>query len=221
MYLTTQTVGILKNFSAINQSILIKKGNKLRTLSPMKTVMAEAEITEEFPCDVAIYDLNQFLNCLSLVSGATLEFSSTSVNMANDSNVIDFRYSEPSVIAAPPDKELTLPSEDVCVVVSADNITALVKASSVLQTPDIAFIGDGKSIVVTVHDKKNTGSNSFKIPLGATESTFQFNLKVENLKLFSDDYDVVFSEKGLSKFTAHSHLITYFIALEPDSYFNS
>ena len=67
MKLSDNTLTILKNFAGINNSILVKKGNKLRTISVAKNILAEAEITpEEFPRDFAIYDLNQFLNFLSL-----------------------------------------------------------------------------------------------------------------------------------------------------------
>ena len=67
MYLSTETVSILKNFSTINQSILIKAGKKLRTMSVMKNILAEVDIDEEFSRDVAIYDLNQFLNCIVIL----------------------------------------------------------------------------------------------------------------------------------------------------------
>ena len=66
MKLSNNTTNILKNFSQINQSILIKQGNKLKTISVMKNILAEAEIEEDFEADFAIYDLNQFLSGLSL-----------------------------------------------------------------------------------------------------------------------------------------------------------
>ena len=68
MKLSENTITILKNFSGINQSILVKKGNKLRTISIAKNILSEAEISENFPRDFAIYDLNQFLNCLLYTS---------------------------------------------------------------------------------------------------------------------------------------------------------
>ena len=66
MKLSKQTVAILNNYSDINQSILVKKGNQLRTISVMKNILAEAKIEEEFPKDFAIYDLPQFLKVLRL-----------------------------------------------------------------------------------------------------------------------------------------------------------
>ena len=66
MKLSKQTIAILSNYSDINQSILVKQGNKLRTISVMKNILAEAEVEEEFPKDFAIYDLPQFLKVLRL-----------------------------------------------------------------------------------------------------------------------------------------------------------
>ena len=66
MKLSDSTLTVLKNFAGINNSILVKEGNQLRTISVAKNILAEADIPEDFPRDVAIYDLNQFLNGLSL-----------------------------------------------------------------------------------------------------------------------------------------------------------
>ena len=219
MYLSTETVSILKNFATINQSILIKPGKKLRSMSVMKNILVEAEVTEEFTQEIAIYDLNQFLNCLSLVPGAELDVSESSVTLAEDGNSIEYRLSDPSVITAPPDKELNLPSEDVCLVLSEENLETVKKAAAVLQIPDVSIIGDGEKISITVRDKKNSGSNSYSIECGDTSHVFQFNLKVDNLKLSPGDYDVIISSKNLAQFTSHSRPIVYYIAVEPDSSF--
>jgi hypothetical protein len=220
MFLSSDTVQVLKNLSTINQSILIKAGKKLRSMSVMKNILVESDITEEFTRDVAIYDLNQFLNCLSLIPGAEVELGDSSITITDGTNSIDYRYSDPSVITAPPEKELVLPSEDVCVVLTEDNLETVKKAAAVLQIPDVSLIGDGTTIYLTVRDKKNSGSNSYRIAVGEAENVFQFNLKVENLKLLTGDYDVVVSSKNLAQFTSHSRPVTYFIAVEPDSTFS-
>ena len=221
MYLSQETIQVLKNFSTINQSILIKAGKSLRSMSVMKNILVEAEIQETFDRDVAIYDLNQFLNCLSLIPGAEVKLDDNSIVITDETNSIDYRYSDPSVISAPPDKELKLPSEDVCVVLTEEHLDTVKKAAAVLQIPDVTFLGDGETIYLTVRDKKNSGSNSYRIAVGETERVFQFNLKVENLKMLSGDYDVVISSKNLARFENHSRPVVYFIAIEPDSTFES
>ena len=220
MFLSSETVSVLKNLSTINQSALIKTGKKLRSMSVMKNILVEADITEEFTRDVAIYDLNQFLNCLSLIPGAEIHLNDNSIEITDGTNSVDYRYSDPSVITSPPEKELQLPSEDVCVVLSEEHLDTVKKAAAVLQIPDVSLIGDGETIYLTVRDKKNSGSNSYRIAVGETGDTFQFNLKVENLKILPGDYDVIISAKNLAKFTSHSRAVVYYIAVEPDSTFN-
>ena len=221
MYLSAETVSILKNLSTINQSILIKPGKELNSMSVMKNILVKADIQEEFEKVVAIYDLNQFLNCLSLIPGAQVDLGDSSITISDGKTSIDYRYSDPSVITAPPDKELNLPSEDVCVVLTEENLEAVKKAAAVLQIPDVSLIGDGERIFLTVRDKKNTGSNSYRVDVGETSDVFQFNMKVENLKLISGDYDVIISAKNLAYFTNHARPVSYFLAMEPDSSFES
>ena len=221
MFLSSETVQILKNLSTINQSILIKPGKTLNTMSVMKNILVKADIPEEFEKTVAIYDLNQFLNCLSLVPGAEVELGDSSITITDGKTSIDYRYSDPSVITAPPEKELTLPSEDVCVVLTEDQLESVKKAAAVLQISDVSLVGDGETIYLTVRDKKNSGSNTYKVEVGETSDVFSFNMKCENLKLISGDYDVIISAKNLAYFVNHGRPVSYFIAMEPDSTFNS
>ena len=220
MFLSHETATVLKNLSSINQSILIKPGKTLTSMSVMKNILVKADIQEDFEKQVAIYDLNQFLNCLSLIPGAEIELGDSSITITDGKNSIDYRYSDPSVITAPPEKELTLPSEDVCVVLTEDQLESVKKAAAVLQISDVSLVGDGESIFLTVRDKKNTGSNTYRVEVGETSDVFCFNMKVENLKLINGDYDVVISSKNLAYFTNHSRPVSYFIAMEPDSTFN-
>ena len=105
----------------------------------------------------------------------------------------------------------------MCLVLTEENLDTVKKAAAVLQIPDVSVIGDGTNVFLTVRDKKNSGSNSYKIAVGDTDAVFQFNLKVENLKILAGDYDVVISQKNLARFQSHSRALVYFIAIEPDS----
>ncbi len=186
-------------------------------MSVMKNVLSEADIVEEFDRQVAIYDLSQFLNCLSLIPGGEVKLMDDYIKITDGTNSIDYRYADPSVITAPPEKELKLPTEDVCVVLTEDQLDRAKKSAAVLQIPDVSLIGDGEKIYLTVRDKKNSGSNSYSIEVGEANAVFQFNLKVENLKMVASDYDVIISAKGMAKFTSHSRSLVYYVATEPDS----
>ena len=220
MKLSESTVNLLKNFSSINQSILFKEGTKLRTISVMKNILVEANVAEEFPRDFGIYDLNQFLNGLSLHANAELNFDNQEYVLIKEGRMRSkYFFADPSVIVAPPEKEITLPSEDVEFVLTSQQLEKLKKASSIYQLPDVSVIGEAGVIKLVARDKKNDTSNDFSIVVGETESEFVFNFKEENLKIVPGNYDVVVSSKLLSRFTNQNIDVTYYIALEPDSSF--
>lgn len=221
MKLSESTITILKNFASINQSILIKKGNKLRSISVMKNILAEAEIKEEFPKDFAIYDLNQFLNGLNLHQDPDLDFTNDShVIIREGKRRVKYFFADPEVIVSPPEKQISLPSEDVCFQLEHSQLDKLIKASAVYQLPDLSAVGESGAIRLVVRDKKNDTSNEYSIVVGETNSTFTFNFKVENIKIIPGTYDVVVSRKLLSRFTNEKYNLNYYIALEPDSSFD-
>lgn len=221
MKLSNETLTVLKNFAGINQSILVKKGNKLRTISIAKNILAGATISEVFPCEFAIYDLNQFLNGLGLHQDPDLDFTENSyITIREGKRRVKYFYADPNVIVSPPEKEIKLPSEDVCFQLESGSLEKLVKAAAVYQLPDIAAIGDAGVIRLVVRDKKNDTSNEYSIVVGETDEQFTFNFKVENIsKIISGSYDVVVSSKFLSQFTNIKYNLCYWIALEPDSTF--
>ena len=220
MKLSDSTLSLLKNFSTINQSILFKQGTKLRTISVMKNILAEATIAEELPKDFGIYDLNQFLNGLSLHNNPELDFT-------NDGHVVikegkmrsQYFFADPNVIITPPEKAITLPSEDVSFDLSTDQLDKLLKAAAVYQLADLSVVGEAGVVKIVVKDKKNDTSNSFSITVGETDKVFSFNFKVENIKILPGTYNIVVSQKLLSRFSSKNHDLTYYIALEPDSTF--
>ena len=220
MKLSDSTLTVLKNFAGINNSILVKEGSQLRTISVAKNILAEAEIPEDFPRDVAIYDLNQFLNGLSLHQDPNLDFTEDEyISIEEGKRRVKYFYADPQVIIAPPDKEINLPTQEVCFQLESTSLEKLVKAAAVYQLPDLSVIGKDGDIHMVVRDKKNDTSNEYAVYVGETDQTFEFNFKVENIKIIPGAYDVVISSKLLSEFTNKQYNLKYFIALEPDSTF--
>ena len=221
MKLSDSTLSILRNFAGINNSILVKRGNRLRTISVAKNILAEANLDEDFPSDFALYDLNQFLNVNnSLFRNPELDFTDNGyVVISEGESKQTFFFADPNVIVTPPDKEITLPTEDVCFELSTEQLDKLLKAAAINQLPDFSAIGRNGKVNLVVRDKKNDTSNNFNIVVGETSSEFTFNFKVENIKILPGTYDVVVSQKLLSRFTSKNHDLTYYIALEPDSTF--
>lgn len=220
MKLSDNTISILKNFASINQSILVKKGSKLRTISVMQNILAEADVGEDFPKDFAIYDLNQFLNGISLHQDPDLDFSNDShLIIREGKRRVKYFFADPEVIVSPPEKNIELPTEDVCFQLEHSQLDKLLKAAAVYQLPDLSAVGEAGVVKLVVRDKKNDTSNEFQVVVGETDAEFTFNFKVENIKIIPGTYNVVISQKCISKFTNEKYNLDYFIALEPDSTF--
>ena len=220
MNLSDKTLDILKNFAGINNSILVKEGNQLRTISVAKNILAEAYIEEDFPRQFGIYDLNQFLNGLNLHDDPDLDFSQDSyLTIREGKRRVKYFFADPAVIISPPEKEITLPSEDVHFQLDSTSLEKLLKAAAVYQLPDFSVIGEAGVVKLVVRDKKNDTSNEFAVVVAETDKEFVFNFKVENIKIIPGAYDVIVSQKLLSKFTNTNFNLKYYIALEPDSTF--
>jgi len=189
-------------------------------MSVMKNILAEADVEENFPKNFAIYDLNQFLNGLNLHENANLDFTNESYLVIREGNLrVKYFFADPEVIVTPPEKEITLPSKDVCFQITNSQLEKLLKAAAVYQLPDLAVVGESDVIKLVVRDKKNDTSNEYSITVGETDKEFIFNFKVENIKIIPGAYDVVVSSKLLSQFTNTKYNLKYYIALEPDSTF--
>ena len=219
MNLSTDTVAVLKNFSDINQNILIKPGNTVQTISTMKNILAEAEISEKFDSEFAIYDLPEFLRSVELFDKPQLKFNGESnVKIESGNQSVKYFFADKSVIVAPK-KSINMPDKHVTFTLKKDVFTQLMKGATTLNLPDIAVKGDGSKITLVATDKKNKSSNEFSLDVGETDKTFSAFFKTENFKQVIDDYDVAISKQKISHFVNRNKSIQYWIALEPDSEF--
>lgn len=217
MKLSVATLQILKNFSMINPSIILKPGTTIATISPNKTIMAKASTQEEFPTLVAIYNLSRFISTLSLFDNPELEFGTNSVKVFDDNRSVVYHYADASIIMAPPDKEINLPVVDVECTITNKDFQSVLKALSVLGLPEITVMGDGTSINLEVIDSKNPSADTYSIKIGETDKVFRAIFRSENLKIMDGDYNVKISSRGISQFIGTD--VTYWVAVESNSTF--
>ena len=217
MNLSSETFNVLKNFSNISPSLVVKTGNVLRTISPMKNIYAKYNGGETFDRDFALYDLNEFLSGVALFKDPDFLFDESHVKIKSGRSSVKYFYSDASVITAPPEKDIALPSEDVTFQLSDVDLNSLLKASSVYQLADLSLISQDGEMLFVARDKQNDSSNTFAVSVGTTTANFCFNFKVENLKILPGVYDVTVSHPNLSVFKHKSLDLVYWIALEPDS----
>jgi hypothetical protein len=218
MKLSKETVGIFKNFAGINSNLLLKQGNKVATISSQKNVMSDTVVTESFPSDFGIYDLNEFLGAMSLFDDPELDFSEKFVTIKENGSSIKYFAADPSVLTAP-QKAITFPDADIEFTLTSTMLNMIQKTASVLRATDLQIVGDSGKMSIQVGDKKNSTGNTYNAQVGSTEKEFKVNLKVENLKMLPGDYLVSISSKKISRFKATSSDLVYYVAVEADSVF--
>ena len=214
MKLSDETKEILKNFSTINQNLVIKEGSSISTMSAMKNIVANAKVTEKFPKEFAIYDLNEFLAALSLFANPELDFKDDFVLFTEENKALKYWYSDPSVVTTP-QKEITMPSVEISYKLSSSTLSEVQRAAAVIGAPDM-LLENGK---LKVTDKKNSTANDYwtSLDVDKNDAEYKFWFKVENLKIIPGTYDVEMSAKKISRFKNTSVDVEYFIALEPES----
>ena len=219
MKLSDETVSVLKNYSTINQNLMIKSGQALTTMSAMKNIVAKSTVAENFERDIAIYDLNEFLSILSTYDDVDIEFCESFLILREGNKNTSYPYSDPSVVTSVT-KDITMPECEVKFSLSTDILSSIQKMSAITGAPDMVL----EKGELKVTDKKNDNAVTHTECLFKDDKDdvdYKFWFKVENLKLLPGTYDVSVSSKRISHFKNTNVDIEYFIALEPESYFKS
>ena len=219
MKLSEHTVNVLKNFSNINPMLLVNPGSSLTTMNINKSIFALADVEEKFPSQFAIFELPKFLGVLSLFKEPELEFGSKQVKIVSGRQSVNYTFADPSMIVAPdPNKNINFPVADVEFSISQEELQRVVRATAVLQLPDIAVVGDGENISITATNSKNPTTDGFSIVVGNTDKNFTMYFEVSDIiKLISSDYNVKISSKGLSQWRSDN--VLYYVAVKANSSF--
>ena len=221
MKLSDKTTLLLKNFSSINQSILFKSGNKLRSMSVMKNILAEATIQEDIPKDFGIYDLNEFIGVIGLVNQPSLAFEDEYVVVADASgrSKVKYFYAAEETLTSP-SKDVTMPEPDVKFTLDNDTLNRLKKAASTLGHNEVSIQAKDGVLSLSVVENQNATSNAYSIDIDGEfkqDAVFNFILSISNLKILPGDYDVEISSKLITQFKHKGMPLTYWIALEKSS----
>lgn len=214
MKFSNETIGVLKNFSMINPGLVFKPGSVIRTMNPQKTVMASAKVSENIEQVARVYDLSRFLATLSLFDDPDIEFTKDKFIVSLGKSTVSYTYAAEEMIVSPPEKDINFPEPEAVVTVKWKDLDSVIKASGVLKLSEIAFTSDGTNISLSAVDVKNPTADSYSVIIAENTgaSAFRMIIKVENLKLMPNDYQVSLSSKGLTHFK--SSKAEYYIALE-------
>lgn len=214
MKVSKSTLDTFKNFASINTNLLIREGQVLSTVSNSMNILCRAQVTESFPREFAIYDLNQFLSLLTMDENADLNFGDESVTVQTIAGKFEFYYAEPSVIKAAPDKEIQVESLYEFNL-TKENIQTIYRAASAISAPFLRVVGDGQQVLMSVGDPNTPKSNSFTTILGDSSLEFDARLSIESLKIIPDSYVATVGKAPVIMFANDER--TYWLALDPSS----
>jgi hypothetical protein len=221
MKLSTDTIGVLKNFANINQGILFKQGKVIKTVSSQKTILAEATIGEEIPVDFGVYDLNNFLSVVSLHKDEpSFEFDDKQVTILGNGgrSKIKYRFCDAKMIVSPPDKEIKMADPEIVFDLKQSDLDWVLRAASVLGSPQVAVESDGQKINLVTFDSSNDSAHTDALEVAdGNGDTYKMIFKTENLKMIPGDYEVSISSTGISNFKNKNVKIQYWIATEQGS----
>ena len=217
MKLSENTVNVLRNFATINQGLVFKSGNTLRTVSKQQNVLAKATVKESFDNNFAIYDLNRFLAVLSSMSDPDLTVGTGNVKIASGTSKTTYGLSDETMVVSAPDNDISVQNAEVKFTLTKDSLAQVLKLSGVLGLPNIAVRGNRKKISIAAVDVKNQDSDVFSVDVGDTDAEFQFIFVTENFKMIAGDYEVQISSKGVAHFKSKKDPLEYWIATEVGS----
>ena len=223
MELNESTIDVLKNFSGINQSLLVNEGNNIKTISDARNVVASAFVTEEFPNKFGIYDLNEFIGVLGLMDQPHLKFDESFVTVSDSTGRSKIKYFfSPEETLTSPTKDINMPDADVKFTLDSDTLNKIKRAAATLGHTEMSISGKDGALELSVVDNANSTSNTYSIEVGGEfpkDSVFNFVINIANLKLLPGDYDVSISSKLISQFKHKQMNVRYWIALEKSSSF--
>lgn len=207
MKFSQSTLAILKNFSRINSSIMLSKGNTILTSAVNSTIFAEGTVDSTIDMDVGIYDLNQFLSIMSLMGeGAEVvhDESNGLIVIKNEISTINFDSADPQTIVYPK-KAIQFPDAQVVFELKSSEYSQLFKVCRSMKIDTLCINNQNDKIVITGY-KKST-DDSFKKPIyqsvvgefeGDDDHKFEFYINMDNIKdLLESDYTIhLFGKEG-------------------------
>ena len=221
MELSENTLNVLRNFSGINQNMLIKTGTNIKTISEARNVVATADVTEEFPKDFGIYDLNEFIGVTGLVNNPNLHFNDDFVTVTDESgrSSVKYFYSAEETLTTPT-KDVSMPEPDVKFTLDNDTLNKLKKAAATLGHKELLIKANSGVLSLSIVENQNATSNAFSIDIDGEfkeDAVFNFIIDISNLKILPGDYDVEISSKLITQFSHKELSVKYWIALEKTS----
>lgn len=221
MKLTKETLNILKNFSTLNNGIVLRKGDVISTKTITNVVYGEAKLNQTIDEEIGIYDLNSFLNVVNLVgedADICLDERRGNLVVSNQRVKINYPAASAGSIISPKGRVGSFEA-DVEYSVSMDDLKSLMKMSRQLNVNRLEFMPlDGRLFIRGwEEDDKQHPNEMFRLDMGeyTGSADFHFFISIDNMKLIDGDYIIQFNRKKIATLTTDN--VLYMIACGLDS----
>jgi len=222
MKLSKGTLEILKAATAVNNEIVLNKGNEIRITKNGYFIMI-AEIEEAFPQRFGISDLGNFINVISsLKDDFELEFPSVDrIQIKSGKTKILYAARDPETIREVKGKP-KVPFNDIDIFITDEILNQIEKFSSFLgKLPTLKFESDGTSPKIKIYDKKDERNTSLSKNVCEIEISeenpknepYSFILNEDvRLKLIPGSYTIKFNDR-MVRFKNDDRTVEYYVGL--------
>jgi hypothetical protein len=230
MQLSKKSIEILRSFFTVNRGILFKPGKEVKTISVKGNILAKAVLDEEITQEFSVYDLNNFVDVLSISENASFSIDEKFIKLKNvrhdDFLGFDvetealYRVTEVSNLVLPPKEDINFPEPEINVKFSKTLLGDMLSWSSRLDAPNIRVSSDGEFIYLGACDVKGEVVNkSVSKFANGNGDKFEFVFRVENLSMYPGHYSLSISSKGVSHWKCLEANVEYWITTEKDGFY--
>lgn len=214
MILSKETLDVLKNYSNINGSLLIKPGNVISTKSQSDSVFSFFKAKETFDTQIVFYDLNMFLGVISAFNSPVFDFGEKKVVISEEKtpsikNTITYDVADFVTKAG----NITPPPFELSFEISDDILNKLDKLSSIQNLNEYVIEGVGDKILLKALSVKNPDSHSFMCEVGENTLGRPFKM-IYNKDWFvflKGNYKVELSTKRITHFKHTTLDLDYYV----------
>lgn len=218
MNFSQKTIDILTNFSSINTSIVFKPGKRISTAANLGGILAFADIDTEITDTFGIYNLPQFLALVSTMNNPEYTVNGKHLDIKGMTNGkprrAEIPIAEPRLIKQAPDGLAKLPPALVEITLTEEDLKDVLKSASILNLPEIAFVGNREKIYLSAFNTKNSSDATYEVEIGETTAEFKIMFDIKDVIVIPDSYNIKICEK-ITEFKSDS--VTYYIAVNSSS----
>lgn len=214
-------VDVLKNFQTINNKIIVEPGDVIKVISPALNVFAKTKIPFQIPIEFCLYDLNQFLQILSIDLSRNVEFRDKYIELIGQYSSIKYHYAEPEVIDASTLKnkslDFKLPSCEASFKISSNILKQTLGHCRLLNQKEVRLSYKDDVLAIKSYSQYTGNVNEFShtLEMGNKSTTeFQIILSVDVLDLYKSDYICNVSKSKFIEFIGTD--VEYIIASRPE-----